>query len=205
MIGGQTKDVADVFNYTSTASYYHDDFTWCINQAKALPTYWNLFFYVKDYEVILAGIVSLLGSVVTSYGLTGFERKPYDMHSLLIIALTIVICSSNCFKPEGYILRICFFSCNIVSLCLVSTFNAFLLVALTHPILMEQVGTISAIIHSNYQLAGSPYVFQKIIQQEMVRILCLWATLSIFYAPTNLIYFIFFSIHPLSKITIMCA
>lgn len=190
MIGGQTNDVAHVFNYTATTSYYYDDFTWCVNQAKAIPTYWNLFFYIKDYEVILSGIVSLLGSVATSYGLTGFERKPYDIYSLLIIAITILVCSSNCFKPEGYILRICFISCNLVSLCLVSTFNAFLLVALTHPVLLEQVGTISAIVYGNYQLAGSSYVLQKIIQQETVRTPCLWATLYLLYVI--LIYYILF-------------
>lgn len=169
MIGGRKYDEVDITNFTSTVSYYYDDTTWCVNQAKTIPTFLNLYFYVKDFEVILAGIFCLIGAVLCGYGLTGFQKKPYDMYSLLIVAIAIVICSSHCFQPEGFILCFGLACCSIVSLFLVSTFNAFLLVIFTHPILREQVATISALIDNNFELAGNPHILQKIMQQEMVR------------------------------------
>lgn len=168
MIGGLAKGSEDLYNFTSTVAYYHDDLTWCVNKAKAIPIYFNIFYYVKDYELIIFGIFILLAATLTGFGLMAFEEKTYDLYTCLLFAVGILTCSSINFYPKGYTVRLGYALCYLAALSLVTTFNAFLLIALTHPVLMEQVKSFSDIKRENYQIIGNHDVFKELSRQEKV-------------------------------------
>lgn len=153
---------------SSTASYYRDDLTWCIQRAKPLGHWQNIFLFTKDQELWYIGSATFVICVFVSYALLQYENEDYDLFSSGVIIYLALIGLPSFHRPSNTSNRAIFCFLQLSSLILNTFFRSFLIIVLTHSNVGRQLASISGLIENSFVLTGGHYALSKIKEQNMV-------------------------------------
>lgn len=151
--------------------YYHDVLTWCVQKAKPIPTWKNLFRMCTDPIIWAIYTVMAISVIFMGYFLQQFEdfQPKYDWLRLTFMA---VCCMSGfvCdYKPKIISNRIFFMFCVFGAMIYVITMMSLILKCLCNPIFEDQIETIEEIIDNSYDLVGDGSALQHLMRRREVR------------------------------------
>lgn len=168
MIGGLTENATTKAYFSTSKPYYYDDLTWCVGRAKPIPIWQNIFQICKQKVLWPMAVVTFFSVVYIFYYLMKEEDKSMDAFSIMLLCLLTMLCSSPNCNAITLPVKILYFSCLLACILLITTFNAFLINVLTHPIHKTQIQTIAELIDNDFELVGDEYALSKIRERNMV-------------------------------------
>lgn len=116
---------------------------------------------------ILLGFV-ILGS---TYFFQTFEYQQRDWNLITINAVAIGCGFAGTQISNGIAFRIQYIVCLFAAIVFGTTVGAVFMAQITRPILRHQIDSIHEIVDGKFSLAGDPFAFTKILQQNEVIIL----------------------------------
>lgn len=155
-------------NFSLTRAYFfRDDTTWCVRQAKQIPSWMNIF-YIATVDVNLLGVTLLIVSIFLTYLFTSFEEHPEDIWKTLIMFLQVILLMSSPFKPKRRMLRLFHIAGLYAMLATTSIFLAFYYNFMLQPRYERQIDTFDQIVSNNFLLAGDEHTKEFLMQQNRV-------------------------------------
>lgn len=144
--------------------------TWCIQRAKPLGGWQNIFLLAKDEELWYIGMATFTVCVFVSYALLEHENKEFDLFSSGAIIYLALIGSPSYRRLHSSSKRAIFCFLQLSSLVLNTFFRSFLIIVLTHSNVGRQLDSVSGLLENNFVLTGGHYALSKIKEQNMVTI-----------------------------------
>lgn len=152
IVGGIGEHTLNTTVFTPSTWYWQDDYTWCVPQAKAIASWRNTFYVIKNDVVIIIGVFSAISAIILIFFLTEKEKKPLDFWECAIVYVRTLICLSSTFRATTLIRRmihiLCLGSCMVLS----AMFSAFMVICLTHEIYEKQVSSLAELMELEFQM-----------------------------------------------------
>lgn len=149
--------------------FYQYSLTWCVQKRKEIPMHQLAFHICRDPMVFLAFTVTILVVVWGTYFTQMFERHSnWDYNAILFNGTCLLLGFSCPYNPENAANRIGYAFFLWGSIIFVTLITTTITVLFTLRIYRPQVETISEILDSHFDLIGSQFVLQQLLQQNEV-------------------------------------
>lgn len=149
IIGGIARNQINSPAFVESSVYAQDDITLCVERARPLPRWMNLFLIANDNEIWPIAIFCFFTVSMLTFLLTTFE--PYPLDAWRTIFLTIqTLFGVTSYKPKSVFIRLLFFSALLVQLLSVAIYNAYFYSFVTRTNIGKQVSTLDEITNANY-------------------------------------------------------
>lgn len=150
-------------------AYFQDDVTWCVQKAKSRPKWKQM--WVADWKVFVCIFGAIIPVIWIWYGLTGFERRPFDIWTSAIFVVRTVALTPSTFNPSKilhrffyvYFLLFCFFASLVIC--------SFMFAISTTSFNEHQISTFEEIVNGNFRLAAEGETKQFLTDRSMVKML----------------------------------
>lgn len=156
--------------------------TWCVAHAKFIPIWQNIVTIIKDEKVIFIGIVAFYVCVVLSYILAFFEQLPYDMYTVMLKMLQVILCTPAAFFPKNVPSRILFAGGSYVGILVYTTIISFYMVIIKLSIDEHQIESRNELIDNKFHLAGDANTRIAIEKLQLVTSLIAPSSAAFIYA-----------------------
>lgn len=170
IIGGIPHTSAIKSGFVSTTPYYSDDITWCINCAKDLPLWMNVFFYVSDIKLYFLAPLLFFYLAFQAYLISSFEDKPVDFFKICLITTVILTCISTHHSPTTVHARLHQSGFYFITMWLINVVGAYFLQSMMNRKQRYQTKSVYDLFENSFQLSGDLNVFEKISQEPRVNI-----------------------------------
>lgn len=153
----------------ASRAYYHDHLTWCVQKAKPIPLWKNIFYICRNwdvYVVIFCGIMSLLLIV---YYLYQFENPIRTWNEVLLIIFRCAIGMSGNARPQSTPLRVVYAFGLLGGILFSIVVSSVLMRNITTPIMRPQIQTIVEITNGDFKLIGDQFMLVKLKLQNKVK------------------------------------
>lgn len=152
----------------ASRSYYHDHLTWCIQKAKPIPKWQNIFYLFNDLTVFVSLVILVILLVAVGYFLMVVEHKKNNFFDLLVIILRCALGFSSAYQPYSHPVRIFIAFGMLAGMIFATLFGSILTTIASNPILRTQIVTVQETIMQGFSFAGDRFALDKIIQQNKV-------------------------------------
>lgn len=167
-IGALDESLVIKRHLIASRPYYYDHLTWCVQSAKPIPKWRNLFYLFVDWTPIAGLAVVLISLVASGYILMVAERMKKSSIDLLLIIVACALGQSAPYQPQSNAVRI-LFAFGMMAGILFATLTSSVLISIaTKPIQSPQIQNIQEILMRNYTLVGDQFTLDKIIQLNEV-------------------------------------
>lgn len=141
--------------YMPLATYIDDGITWCIQSARIIPRWENVFHAVKQRELIAYVLLTFVLVTICFYFLTSLNYLDYDYITVLLkCMLAILNAAPNWNMTRSHTRIVIFFGIWTGMLTHIIMIH-FYIVFINKTIYGHQIATQHELVDNNYQLAGS--------------------------------------------------
>lgn len=172
LLGGLPQYSHDLERFSSTISYYSDDYTWCVQRAKLLPLAVSFFRIATPGAWLLAiGMGYVNGFIL--YLLLAFDPNPEnrqrDLHyTTYVVSLSSYIGVSQRFNPKHWPLRTYYFIGLLFGMAFFTMFFQNIMVYTTMRIRKYQLTTVTELIDEDFRFAGEATALDYMRNQALV-------------------------------------
>lgn len=148
--------------------YHQRSLTWCVQRRKPIPLYKVIFHLCRDPIVFVVATINAFTLFGCSYFLQMFEKfQKWDYYRIVMVAFLFLGCSST-YHPQNNAHRVAFALTLIGGLIFSTTLNTMVVKVFTTPIFSPQIQNINQILDGDFDLVGSEFVLDKLMQQNEV-------------------------------------
>lgn len=166
--GGLSNGRVNSLKFSATVAYAQDDIALCMGRARPIPTWQNLFYYIRSTTVlVIAGILSTL-VIVAFFFMSTFDRRPFDGWSCFFLSIHTVTYATTMIRPTHFMYRCLHIAFQFLALVWTTLFTAFLLNILARPIYEHQITSLLEIDLKNCRLTGSEYALYNMAERNSV-------------------------------------
>lgn len=142
---------------------------WCVQHAKTMPTWQNIFTIIKDIECLIGFLFIYYAIVIVIYFWSYFEElKFYDVYKIMLKTLQVILNQAVAYEPSRYH-RKSFLAIGLICAMIMYThFISFYMVVIKLSIDKYQVQSRDDLIRYNFQLAGDTKTRNVLIDTKMV-------------------------------------
>lgn len=149
-----SSDLINSSKFMASAVYSMDELIWCVSQETAKPQWMNLFYWIRDIETWIFGVILFLTAVIGVFVLTAFEKKPLNFWASVLLSVQTGIGYATTFKPKGLLLKSMHVLFLFIALLITTTFNAFTINLLKYKFYFHRVNSMEEITRENFNLTG---------------------------------------------------
>lgn len=163
LIGGFSRhpEFQHVFSTTS-ALYFMDDATWCV-QAAPQKSRWKNIFYIFSMKLWIAIFAMFLVISLIIYFHYYFDKKQHNISWVLIHTLKICIGMAFEFKSKKNLIRFIFFIFFVYGFIISASFHSGTVRSITGEYYDKQIDSLNEMVKSKFKFVGSSFSMNNIM------------------------------------------
>lgn len=176
IIGGRYQRTVRLKNVLESQVYFQDEVTWCTRHAEPHAE-WKTFFLLVDKYVFMIAFLALFPIIGILYIFTGYERRPLDIWSSMLVCISALSATASTLNPERTSIR--FFYSLMLHLNLI-LLAVFLIIGFRRVSIIkyeDQISSFDKITAENFRLAADEDMRNYLVDQDLV---------TGIYSPLNL-------------------
>lgn len=168
-IGALDESPAIRHHLIASRPYYHDHLTWCVQKAKPIPLWKNIFHLCRNWEVYMGLLIAVMTLLPFFYYLFQYEHPIQTWNETLLMIFRVAIGISANIEPKSNPFRITYAFGLLAGTIFSIVLNAIIMRNVTTPILRPQIQTIEEITNGDFKLMGDRFALAKLKLQTNVK------------------------------------
>lgn len=149
-------------------SYYHDSLTWCVQKAKDISSWINLFYVCTDPIVYIVATVEIFLIVGTAYILQQLEDARWDWNRISLYTIGVALGFAVDFMPKSIPFRIFFIIQLFAAMFFGIKMSSTMITQATTPIRNPQINSVQEMIDRDFSFTLDRFTFTKLSQLNEV-------------------------------------